>query len=94
MSSVRFPANDSRLSRHDSCYDRNTVALPIQIEEKSLSMNAFIVQQKERYLRPRVIVVSITMPLAAPNGGIPALVWIIRERCDMNPAVAGSHSCP
>ena len=36
-------------------------------------MNAFIVQRKETYLRPRVIVVSITMLLTAPNGGIPSL---------------------
>ena len=37
-------------------------------------MNAFIVHQKERYLRPRVIVVSLTMLLAAPDGGIPSLI--------------------
>ena len=35
---------------------------PIQIEEKALIINSFILQQKEIYLRPRVIVVSITMP--------------------------------
>ena len=94
MSSVGSPANNSCLSRHDSCYDRNTAVRPIQIEENALSMNAFIVQQMKRYLRPRVIVVSITMPLAAPNGGIPALVWIIRKSFAMKPAAAGSHSCP
>ena len=36
-------------------------------------MNAFIVQRKESYLRPRVIVVSITMLLAATNDGVPIL---------------------
>ena len=94
MSSVGSPATNSRLSCHDSCYDRNTAVRPIQIEENTLSMNAFIVQQKEIYIRPCVIVVSITIPIAAPNGGITALVWIIRERFAMNPAAAGSHSCP
>ena len=73
MSFVGSLANDSRLSCHDSCCDRNTAARPIQIEEKALSMNSFIAQRKERYLRLRVIAVSITMPLTAPNGGIPIL---------------------
>ena len=36
-------------------------------------MDAFIVQGKEIYLRPHTIVVSITMPLAAPNGGVTSL---------------------
>ena len=88
MSSVGSPANDSRFYRHDCCCDRNTAAQPIQIEEKALSMNAFIVHQKERHLRPCVIAFTITMPLADPNGGIPALVWIIRKRCAMNLATA------
>ena len=48
--------------------DRNTSARLIQIGEKSLSMNAFIVQQKERYLTPQIIVVSITILLVSPNG--------------------------
>ena len=33
----------------------------IQIEEKALNMNAFIIQRRERYIRPRAIAVSITM---------------------------------
>ena len=73
MSSVGSPATDSRLYRHDLCCNRNTAAQPIQIEEKDFSMNAFIVQQKEIYLRLRVVVVSITMPLAVPNVGVPNL---------------------
>ena len=61
MSSVGSPATESLLSRHDLCCDSNTTVRPIQIEENALSINSFIVQRKERYLRPRVIVVSITM---------------------------------
>ena len=33
-------------------------------------MNAFIVQRKDIYPRPHVIVVFISMPLAAPNSGV------------------------
>ena len=65
MSSVGSPATDSRSSRHDFCCNRNTNVQPIQIEEKALSINLFIFQRKERYLRPRVIVVSVTMPPSA-----------------------------
>ena len=61
MSSVGSPATGLRSSRHDFFCDRNTAAHPIQIEEKSLIKNALIVRRKERYIRPRVIVVSVTM---------------------------------
>ena len=40
------------------------------MEEKALRMNAFIFQMKERYLKPRIIVVSINLPIAAANGGV------------------------
>ena len=54
-------------------------------------MNDFIVQKKEIYLRPRVIVFSINMLLAAPNSGVTSLsldypqalrheLWSIRAR--------------
>ena len=72
-SRVPFLSTDSHSYRHDFCYNRNTTARLIQIEEKALSINSFIVQRKERYLRPRVIVVSITITLAAPNGGVTSL---------------------
>ena len=73
ISSVGYPATDLRSSCQYLCYNRNTTAQPIQIEERALSMNSFIVQRKDRYLIPCVIIVSITMLLAAPNGGVPSL---------------------
>ena len=73
MSSVVSPSIDSCISLHYLCCDRNTAARPIQIEEKFLSMNYFIVRRKEIYSRPHVIIGSITMPIAAPNGGVTSL---------------------
>ena len=70
---VRSLATASHSSCRDFCCDRNTNARMIQIEENPLSLNSFIVKWKERYLIPHVIVVSITMPIAAPNGGVPSL---------------------
>ena len=74
-SRVQFLSTDSYSYCHDFCCDRNTTARLIQIEEKALSIHSFIVQRKERYLRPRFIVISIsiTMLLAAPNCGVPRL---------------------
>ena len=60
LSSVGSPATDSGSPRNDFCCGRNTTK--IQIEGKDLSINSFIVQRKERYLIPRVIVISITIP--------------------------------
>ena len=65
MSYVGSLATDLRLSCHYFCCNSNTIVRPIQIEEKALNINSFILQLKERYLRPRVIVVSITMPPSA-----------------------------
>ena len=59
---VGSPATDLRLSCHDFCCNRNTIMWKIQIEEKSSSINPFIGQLKNRYIRSCVIVVSITMP--------------------------------
>ena len=67
------PATNSLSSHHHFFCDRNTASRPIQIEEKSLRMNAFIVHWKDRYLRPRFILVSVAMPIADPNGVVPSL---------------------
>ena len=69
MSSVRSPATDSRLSRHDFCCDRNKTARPIQIEENPLSINSFIVQRKERHLIPAVSMTLKGIPLSLPTDG-------------------------
>ena len=89
MSSVRSPATDLRYFRHYFFCNRNATAWPIQIEEKALSINSSIVQRKERYFRPRVITVSITM-----RWPFSASVWNIRKHRSMNSAAARSHSCP
>ena len=73
MSSVRYLVTNSRSSSHDFCCNRNTTTRAIQTEEKSLNMNSFIVQRKDRNLRPRGKVVSITITLAAPNRGVLSL---------------------
>ena len=73
MSFVGSLDPNSRSSHHDLCCNINTVARPIQIEEKALRTNAFIFQGKERYLRSRILVVYITMPLAAANCGVTSL---------------------
>ena len=73
MSSVGYPATDSRSSRHYFCCNRNPTAWPIQMEEKALIMNYFMVQRKERYLRPHIIIISITMPIVAPDSGVLSL---------------------
>ena len=74
-SRVPFLSTNMRSSCHDICCDRNTTARPIQMEDKDLIIHCFIIQWKERYLRPRFIVISIsiTMLLAAPNCGVPSL---------------------
>ena len=71
--SVGSPATNSLLSHHGFCCGRNTAVRTIQIEEKALSMNVIILQHKERYLRYRIIIVSITILLAATNGCITGL---------------------
>ena len=81
MSSVRSPAIDSLSFCHNFFSKRNTNTRSIQIEEKSLRMNAFIVHQKERYLRPGVIIVSITM-LKKKNGFFEFLNWRLQYRFD------------
>ena len=43
--SVGSPSTNSRSSHHDFYCNRNTTARPIQIEEKALSINYFIVQR-------------------------------------------------
>ena len=73
MPSVGSLVTDLLSSHNDLCCDKNTVALPTQTEEKALRINDFIVQQKERYLIPRIIVISITMLFAATNSGVPSL---------------------